>query len=88
MSWLLGCKEWLKGVGERFGAHACARVSHANGDVLAGGKFGIEPKVVLIRRDIRRFDRKFAALEHGVACVDREIDDRGFKVIGIDFNCP
>ena len=53
-----------------------------------GDNSGIEPEVILIRRDVHCFNCKLAPVGHGVAGIDSEIEDRGFKMVGVDLDRP
>jgi hypothetical protein len=42
----------------------------------------------VIEIDVGRFDRQFAPIRHGISRIDRQIEQRVFKLVGIDQNWP
>ena len=58
--------------------HARAGVADDDADILPGGDLGIGG-VGLVEKGIRRFDRELAAVGHGVARIDREVEQRASR---------
>ena len=59
----------------RFGVHPHARIGDGQQDVIAGRHGRVPVGLFLLHPHIARFDHQLAAVGHGVACVDREIQD-------------
>ena len=83
----LGGKERIEGARRHLRAHAGAGVGDADADIIAGRKrrrirgHAVEPR-------IRGRDGELAAIGHGVARVDGEIEQRAFQLIGIAQRAP
>jgi hypothetical protein len=55
---------------------------------LARVNFGVGGGVFLVEIQVRRLDRQSAAAPHGVAGVDRKIEQRVFEFVGVDAGQP
>ena len=83
----LGREERLEHLGGEFGGHADAGVGHAEGEILARrhvvarGGMAVEPFVVGLDRDA-------AAVGHGVAGVDAEVQQRVLELWRVDQSRP
>ena len=53
-----------------------------------GTHFGLAGGVPLVEMDVRRLDGQLAAVRHGVARIDGEIQDRDFELVGIGMRAP
>ena len=83
---VFGREERLEGAAGDIAGHADAVVGHRNFHVLTGPDLRIPRAINLIEKGVAGLDGQFAAFGHGVARVDREIKDGGFKLrlVGLD----
>ena len=84
----LGREERLEHPAERLLVHARARVAHRDHHVLAGDHFGVGGGIALVEVNVRRLDGQEAAVRHGVAGVDAEIQDCALELVRIDIHRP
>ena len=69
--------------------HARAGIGHRQHDILPVRELAaMLAGVTLVEIGVGGLDREPAALGHGVARVDREIDDGVFELVGIDRRLP
>ena len=76
-------EERLEGAITHLGRHAVAVVAHRQRDVAAGLRVRIAAQPGGIQRRPPRRDRDRAAARHGIARVQRQIQQRGFQLRGI-----
>ena len=63
---------------------ADAGVAHRDHDVVARRHLGVHAGIGLVEIGVLGFDREPAAVRHRVARVDRQVEDRGLELVGID----
>ncbi len=85
---LLGGEERLEGAGGHFRSHAAAGVRHGNHDIVAGPGVAVLLRIGLVERCIADLDRQLAAVGHGVAGVECQIEQRRRQLPGIDAGQP
>ena len=85
---LLGGEERLERPARDLGCHAAAGVGHGHHDVVARPRLAVDVEVGLTERGVARLDRQLAAVRHGVARVEHEIEQRGCQLAGIDAGQP
>ena len=68
--------------------HADAGVGDADHDILAGRHLGLPGRVALVEMGVGGLDRELAAVRHGVARIDREVEHRDLQLVGIDMHAP
>ena len=73
---------------EHVGRHAGAGVGDREQHVVAGRGIGIARDIVLVERGVARLDQQPAAVRHGVARVDAEIDQRRLELGAVDVDTP
>ena len=66
------------------GGNAGSGIAHRDHGVAAGPDVAVHPGVVFVEKDQAGLDDQLAAVRHGVAGVEGEIEDRGGELIGID----
>jgi hypothetical protein len=81
-------EEGLEGVGRDLGRHAVAAVANRQPHVLPGLELGLRRGVVLADLDVRGLDHELAAPGHGVAGVDREIQNGVLQLPRVDATQP
>ena len=69
---------------EHVSRNAGPGIAHGDHGVAAGPDVAVHPGIVLVEHDRAGFDDQLAAVRHGVAGVEGEIEDRGGQLIGID----
>ena len=82
-----GRVERIESFSERFVVHAGPGIRYAQQNVLAVRHIGIRRGVVRSVGAVSRRDDKGAAIRHGIACVDRKIEDGCLQTVRIDI-CP
>ncbi len=85
---LLGREERLEGARDRLPAHADAAVGDCGHDILAGHDLGLGGGVDVIEIGVGGLDGQPPAGGHGVAGVDREIQDRDLELVGVGMDRP
>ena len=85
---LLCCKKRLESVIDNVRGHPGTAIRDANDDILARGELRVYPAIVLISQNIHGLYREFPTIGHCIACVDSEIYNGGFKVVGIGLYRP
>ena len=83
----LGGVEGVEGARLHLGRHAGAGVGDAHGQILPGFEVAFA-RGALVEPAVGGLDRDPAALRHRVACVDAEVQDRVFELVGIDHRGP
>ena len=71
-----------------FVAHACSRIGSADDDVLPRDTVAADEDRLRLRPKIdnRGLESELAAIRHGVASVDREIQDDLIELGGVDLD--
>ena len=88
MTNFLGGEERIECPGFDVFRHACARVGHCEHDVLARYDLDLRGGILVVEMHVRCLDRKLAAARHGVPGIDRKIENREFKLVGIGKRAP
>ena len=83
-----GREERVERLGDDLGRHARAGVADRDHDEIARHRLGILLAVIGIERHVARLDRQLAAAGHGVAGIDRQVEDGRFELCGIDQDRP
>lgn len=84
-----GGKKWIEGAFTSRYIHANPRIGHSDHDVLAGFDRLHQPgDIVLVEIGVGGFDRDPAAVGHGIAGVEREVEQRVFELIWISEGPP
>ena len=81
---LLGGKERLERAGDDIGRHADPFVGHREFDVVTRSCIGRMRQIVLRQCDIAGLDQDPAAVRHGVARIDRKVQNSILDLAGID----
>ena len=68
----------------RCGGNSGAGVADGDHDVVAGRDLAVHAGVVFVEIDVAGLERELAAVGHGVARVQGQIEDRGGELVGID----
>ena len=79
----LGGEERLEDARLHFAAHAAASVGHGQQHVAAGLDVGRQVVGVRVQDDVAGLDGELAAARHGVAGVDRQIDEHLVDLAGV-----
>ena len=69
-------------------AHADAGVGDRQHDVSAGRDLEMLLRIGGIENGVLRLDHQLAAVRHGIAGVDRQIEHRVLQLIGVDQRLP
>ena len=72
----------------RLGVHTGARVAHSERDVVSDGSFGVLIDLPAIEPAIPGLDDHTAAERHGVACIQRQIQNDLIQLPGIHLHVP
>ena len=80
----LGGEERLESAFQRLGRHAHAGVADRQYDIRPGPHLGLRRGVILFDQDVGGFQRKSAALGHGVAGVDHQVEQGVLELGRID----
>ena len=81
---ILGGEEGIERTRLHLGRHADPGIADRDTDIIARRKVFLLTGIGRVERDIGRLDHQLAAIGHGVAGVDRQVDDRGFQLGLID----
>ena len=83
---LFGCEKWLEGFCQNFFCHSRAGVGDRNHDVVTSRRFFR----LFGRSDfcVRCFNGDIAAIFHGIACVDHEIENHQLDLSRISESVP
>ena len=81
---LLGGEEWLEDAADDLGRDAGAAVGYAQGDEFAGDA----QRIAFVHGDVVGRDREAAAAAHGIARIDREVEQRQLELAVIDGDGP
>ena len=76
-------EERVEHIGDDVRRDADAVVADGDGDILAGGN-----RLALAESDVLRRDRHRAAVGHGIAGIDHEVDQRDFEFADVDRDRP
>ena len=85
---VLGGEERFEGAGGDIRGHAGAGIGHGNHDVLAGSDVAMLLRIGLVECRIADLDRQPAAVGHGVARVEHQVEQRRGQLPGIDAGQP
>ncbi len=85
---ILGGEERLEGARHRLLRHARARVTDGDIGVLAGNDLAVGGGIGLVERRIAGLDGQLAAVGHGVARIDRQVEDGAFELVLVDLDRP
>src|SRR5882762_9837577 len=86
---LLGCEKWVERSLARRAIHSDARVCDRNHHVLPRfHRLRERAYIGLIEITIRGLDRQLAAIGHGIAGIEGEIEDCVLELIGIGEGAP
>ena len=85
---ILGREEGLERLGQHLAAHPGAGVADAQHDILARRDFGLPGRVAFVEEGIGRLDGQPAAAGHGVASIDREVEDGAFQLVRVGVRPP
>ena len=83
-TFVLGAEEGLEDAGLNFKRDAGARVGYLDEDVVAGTRIGDVDAVVFINAGGARGDGDAAAVGHGIAGVDHEVEQHLIQAAGIN----
>ena len=84
----LGREEGLEGLVDDFLRHAAAGVAHGQQHVLAGRDLRVRGAVGGVQRGVGDLDGEPAGAVHGVAGVDRQVQDRVLELRRVDLGGP
>jgi hypothetical protein len=84
----LGREEWIEDLVADGRRNAAAGIAHCDHDIVAGRSLGMRVSVRFIERDVAGLERELSALGHGIARVDREVEQRRGELGGIDKRGP
>ena len=65
-----------------------AGVADRDHHVIAGRDLAVHARVALVEEDVAGLERELAAVGHGIARVDRQIEHGGGELIGIGQRRP
>ena len=85
---IFGGEEWIEGLGFNLRRHADTGVGDRQHHVLARQHLDLRRGVALIEMHVCGFDSELAALGHGVARVDGEIENCDFQLVRIGVGAP
>ena len=85
---ILGRVERLEGMGLNLLGHARAGVGDGDHDVLARHDLGLCRGIGLVEIGVGGLDGELAAVRHGVARIDGEIEDADLELVGIGQHPP
>ena len=72
----------------RRGGNSGAGIADGDHDVVARRDLAVHAGVVFVEIDVAGLQRKLAAIGHGVARIEREVEDRGGELVRIDQRGP
>ena len=85
---LLSREKGIKGLSQNLLGHSGAVVGDREEYILAGNDFLMIARIGIIEKGVGRLDRQPAAIRHGVARVEREVDDRIFELAAVRRDHP
>ncbi len=85
---LFGREERLEGALDHLLGHAGAGVGDRDLHVLAGLHVDILPTIAFVEIGVAGLDGQFAAFRHGVAGIDRKVENGAFQLGGIGLDRP
>ena len=71
---LLGGEEGIEHPFEQRGGNAGAGVADGDHDIVAGRDLAVHARIVFVEKDVAGLERELAAVGHGVARIDRQIE--------------
>ena len=77
----LGREERIEGLGRDFRRHAGAGIVNPDQHVGPRRDVGMERRIAPVERGVGDLDRDRASLRHGIACIDREVEDGIFELV-------
>src|SRR6185437_14329445 len=88
MSHILCRKERIESFRYHIRRHPASTIRNSNHDVLTGGNLDLTCRIAFVEMDVCGFKRELATFWHRIPCVDRQIDDGDFELIGVDIGAP
>ncbi len=79
-----GCEKRLKNPLYDLGRHAGSGIAHRNHDVLPRRDLLVPVGVGFVEINIGALNRQLAAVRHGVARIEHEIEQRRFKLVRVE----
>ena len=81
---VLGRKEWLESPIDYIGWHSASGIAYRQEYILAWRRLGKLGGSAFGDAQVAGLDQELPAFRHGIACVDREIQQRTFQLPRID----
>ena len=81
-------EEWLKHVLEYVGRNARSQIGDRDKGIISLVHVGIRVSVSQVQLGIGSLDEEGSARFHGIAGVDREVEDGSLELGGVDFRMP
>ena len=81
-------EERIEGLRQHLRGHPASTIGNGDHHVLAGHHLDLTHGIAFIEIDVRGFDSEFATPGHRITCVNRQVDDRHFKLVGVDVSAP
>ena len=85
---LLGREERFEHAVEQRRRNAGAGVADRDHHVMAWRDLAVHASVTFVEDDVAGLERKLAAVRHGVARIDGQVEDGGGELVGIDQRRP
>src|ERR1700722_15352475 len=85
---LLGSKERFEDLGPDLGRNRVTCVIHLDQHVIGGGDINLFQAAAFAGRKVARAQRDLAAVVHGVARIDDEIDDHLLELVEVGLHLP
>ena len=83
-----GGEERIEGLGGDLRRHAGAGIVDGDQDIRPRRDVGMQRGIAPVERRVRDLDRHRAAVRHGVARIDREVENGVLELAGIDLGVP
>ena len=84
----LRCVERVKRALDDLWRHACPRVGDSDEHVLACGNLRVLTGISFVKVRVRSFNRQAAAVGHGVAGIDAQVQEGVLKLAGVGIGPP
>ncbi len=84
----LGGEKGFEGLLDDLGRHADAGVGHRQQHVLTGRHVGLGARIEFVEHGVAQFQGQLAALGHGIAGIDRQVEHHLLELVRIDHGGP
>src|SRR5215204_5760376 len=83
LAWFFCGEERLEGSACHVRWHSGAGIGYTHEYVLSRRQLRVGSAIFFVGKDVARLDRDLSAARHRVACIESEIDQRGFQLVRI-----